>query len=169
MVEVKLFRADLERGLDKQLFEISSEYFIDQDVVIAEGKITCSLTSEKQWHGYRLTGDLSIPFSKICDCCLDEFTDQSTTEFIIMLTNDAELSGAEDDDVIWFGDAENTVDIGRVIRELVLVGESLKNICSADCKGICQHCGANRNRENCGCNVVTIVDNRWENLKQINK
>jgi uncharacterized protein len=86
-----------------------------------------------------------------------------------MLTNDAELSGAEDDDVIWFGDAENTVDIGPVIRELVLVGESLKNICSADCKGICQHCGANRNRENCGCNVVTIVDNRWENLKQINK
>ena len=72
MVEVKLFRADLERGLDKQLFEISSEYFIDQDVVISEDKITCSLTSEKQWHGYRLTGDLSIPFSKICDCCLDE-------------------------------------------------------------------------------------------------
>ena len=169
MVEVKLFKADLERGLDEQIFEISSEYFIDQGVVIAEDKITCSLTSEKQWHGYGLTGDLSIPFSKICDCCLDEFTDQRTTEFIIMLTNDAELSGAEDDDVIWFGDAENTVDIGPVIRELVLVGESLKNICSADCKGICQHCGANRNRENCGCNVVTIVDNRWENLKQINK
>ena len=46
MVEVKLFRADLEQGLDKQLFEISSAYFIDQDIVIAEDKITCSLTSE---------------------------------------------------------------------------------------------------------------------------
>jgi|TARA_B100000508_G_scaffold99106_1_gene77771 uncharacterized protein len=169
MVEVKLFRADLERGLDKQLFEISSEYFIDQDVVFAEEKITCSLTSEKQWHGYRLTGDISIPFFKICDCCLDEFTDQHTTEFFILLTNDTELSGTEDDDVIWFGDAENTVDIGPVIRELVLVEEPLKNICSADCNGICQHCGANRNRENCGCNVDTVVDNRLENLKQIIK
>ncbi len=169
MVEVKLFRADLERGLDKQLFEISSEYFIDQDVVFAEEKITCSLTSEKQWHGYRLTGDISIPFFKICDCCLDEFTDQHTTEFFILLTNDTELSGTEDDDVIWFGDAENTVDIGPVIRELVLVEEPLKNICSADCNGICQHCGANRNRENCGCIVDTIVDNRLENLKQIIK
>ena len=169
MVEMKLFRADLERGLDKQLFEISSEYFVDQDVVFAEEKITCSLTSEKQWHGYRLTGYISIPFFKICDCCLDEFTDQHTTEFIIMLTNDAELSDAEDDDVIWFGDAENTVDIGPIIRELVLVEESLKNICSADCKGICQHCGANRNRETCGCNVDPVVDNRWENLKQIIK
>ena len=169
MVEVKLFRADLERGLDKQLFEISSEYFIDQDLVFAKEKITCSLTSEKQWHGYRLTGEISIPFFKICDCCLDEFTNQHTTEFFILLTNDTELSGTEDDDVIWFGDAENTVDIGPVIRELVLVEKPLKNICSADCNGICQHCGTNRNRENCGCNVDTVIDNRWENLKQIIK
>ena len=169
MVEVKLFRADLEQGLDKQLFEISSEYFINQDIVIAEDKITCSLTSEKQWHGYRLTGDLTIPFFKTCDCCLDEFTDQHTTQFIVVLTNDAELSGEEDDDVICFGDADNTVDIGPVIRELVLVEESLKNICRADCKGICQYCGINRNRETCGCNADTIVENRWENLKQIIK
>ena len=167
MVEVKLFRADLEQGLDKQLFEISSAYFINQDIVIAEDKITCSLTSEKQWHGYRLTGDLTIPFFKTCDCCLDEFTDQHTTQFIIILSNDAELSGEEDDDVICLGDADNTVDIGPVIRELVLVEESLKNICRADCKGICQYCGTNRNRENCGCNVDAIVDNRLENLKQI--
>ena len=169
MVEVKLFRVNLERGLDKQLFEISSEYFIDQDVVFAEEKITCSLTSEKQWHGYRLTGEISIPFFKICDCCLDEFTNQHTTEFFILLTNDAELSGTEDDGVIWFGDAENTVDIGPVIRELVLVEEPLKNICSAGCNGICQHCGTNRNRENCGCNIDTVIDNRWEYLKQIIK
>tara|TARA_B100001167_G_scaffold27009_1_gene14146 strand:- start:4 stop:513 length:510 start_codon:yes stop_codon:yes gene_type:complete len=169
MVEVKLFRADLEQGLDKQLFEISSAYFINQDIVIAEDEITCSLTSEKQWHGYRLTGDLTIPFFKTCDCCLDEFTDQHTTQFIIILTNDAELSGEEDDDVICFGDADNTVDIGPVIRELVLVEESLKNICRADCKGICQYCGTNRNRENCGCNANTIVEDRWENLKQIIK
>ncbi len=169
MVEVKLFRADLEQGLDKQLFEISSAYFINQDIVIAEDKITCSLTSEKQWHGYRLIGDLTIPFFKTCDCCLDEFTDQHTTQFIIILTNDAELSGEEDDDVICFGDADNTVDIGPVIRELVLVEESLKNICRADCKGICQYCGTNRNRENCGCNASTIVEDRWENLKQIIK
>ena len=86
-----------------------------------------------------------------------------------MLTNDAELSSEEDDDVIWFGDADNTVDIGPIIRELVLVEESLKNICKADCKGICQYCGTNRNRENCGCNVKTVVEDRWENLKQIIK
>ena len=70
MIEVSLFRADLERGLDKQLFEISSEYFVDQIVEFAEEKITCSLTSEKQWRGYRLTGEISIPFFEVCDRCL---------------------------------------------------------------------------------------------------
>ena len=169
MIEVKLYRADLERGLNKQLFEISSEYFVDQAVEFAEAKITCSLTSEKQWHGYRLTGEISIPFFETCDRCLVEFTDKHTTEFFILLTNDSELSGAEDDDVIWFSDAENTVDIGSVIRELVLVEEPFKTICSVDCNGICPYCGANRNQENCGCNVDTVVDNRWENLKQIIK
>ena len=169
MLEVKLFRADLERGLDKQLFEISSESFIDQAIMFAEERITCSLTSEKQWHGYRLTGEISILFFKTCDRCLVEFTDQHRAEFFILLTNDAELSGSNDDDVIWFGGAKNTVDIGPVIRELILVEEPFKNICSVDCNGICQHCGANRNQENCGCNVDTVVDNRWENLKQVIK
>ena len=169
MIEVKLFRADLERGLDIQLFEISSKYFVDQAVEFAEAKITCSLTSEKQWHGYRLIGEISIPFFETCDRCLVKFTDQHTTEFFILLTNDSELSGTEDDDVIWFSDAENTVDIGPVIRELVLVEEPFKTICSADCNGICPHCGANRNQENCACNVDTVIDNRWENLKQIIK
>ena len=169
MVEVKLFRADLERGLDKQLFEISSEYFIDQDVVFAEEKITCSLTSEKQWRGNRLTGEISIPFFEICDRCLVEFTDQHTTEFTILLTYDAELAAMENDNVIWFGDAENTVDIGTVIRDLVLVEETFKKICSADCNGICLHCGANRNQENCGCDVDAVVDDRWENWKKMIK
>ena len=144
MIEVKLCRADLERGLDKQLFEISSKYFVDQALEFAEEKISCSLKSEKQWHGYRLTGEISIPFFETCDRCLVEFTDQHTAEFLILLTNDRELTGAEDDDVIWFGDAENTVDIGPVIRELVLVEEPFKTLCGADCKGICPLCGANR-------------------------
>ena len=169
MIEVKLCRADLERGLDKQLFEISSKYFVDQALGFAEEKISCSLKSEKQWHGYSLTGEISIPFFETCDRCLVEFTDQHTAKFLILLTNDRELTGAEDDDVIWFGDAENTVDIGPVIRELVLVEEPFKTLCGTDCKGICPHCGANRNQENCGCNVETIVDNRWENLKEIIK
>ena len=169
MIEVSLFRADLERGLDKQLFEISSEYFVDQAVVFADEKIACSLTSEKQWRGYRLTGEISIPFFEICDRCLVEFTDQHTAEFFILLTNDTELLSTEDDDVIWFGDAKNTVDIGPVIRDLVLVEEPFKKICRADCNGICPHCGANRNQENCDCNVVTVADDCWENLKQIIK
>ena len=169
MIEVSLFRADLERGLDKQLFEISSEYFVDQAVVFADEKIACSLTSEKQWRGYRLTGEISIPFFEVCDRCLVEFTDQNTTEFTILLTYDAELAAMENDNVIWFGDAKNTVDIGPVIRDLVLVEEPFKKICRADCNGICPHCGANRNQENCDCNVVTVADDCWENLKQIIK
>ena len=169
MIEVSLFRADLERGLDKQLFEISSEYFVDQAVVFADEKIAYSLTSEKQWRGYRLTGEISIPFFETCDRCLVEFTDQHTAEFFILLTNDTELLSTEDDDVIWFGDAKNTVDIGPVIRDLVLVEEPFKKICSADCNGICLHCGANRNQENCGCEVDAVVDDRWENWKQMIK
>ena len=169
MIEVNLFRVDLERGLNKQLFEISSEYFEDQTLVSIGGKIGCSLTAEKQWHGYRLTGEISIPFSETCDRCLVKFIDQRTAELSIILTNDTELSAMKNDDVIWFGDADSSVDIGPAIRDLVLVEVPFKKICSADCNGICPHCGTNRNQENCGCNVDIVINDRWENLKQLIK
>jgi len=42
-------------------------------------------------------------------------------------------------------------DLGDVIRELIVLDEPMKHLCSEDCKGLCQHCGKNLNEGPCGC------------------
>jgi uncharacterized protein len=44
-----------------------------------------------------------------------------------------------------------TVDLTAEIRESILLRFPDHPVCSADCRGLCPVCGANRNRQRCGC------------------
>ena len=49
----------------------------------------------------------------------------------------------------------------------------LQVICKEDCKGLCQECGANLNRETCSCSQIANdedeIDPRFAKLKDIFK
>lgn len=51
-----------------------------------------------------------------------------------------------------------------VVREQVLLSLPDRSLCREDCKGLCPHCGANRNETQCQCEA-NIVDPRWSALK----
>jgi uncharacterized protein len=53
-----------------------------------------------------------------------------------------------------------------VAKEQVLLSLPMRTVCRADCKGLCPHCGINRNRESCTC-AAPAPDPRWEALKKI--
>lgn len=60
----------------------------------------------------------------------------------------------ETDDAILL---EGTVlDVDEVVLKGFYVNVPTKNLCSADCKGLCQKCGANKNEQECGCDVDVI-------------
>ena len=44
-----------------------------------------------------------------------------------------------------------SIDIGEDIRQEIILGLPAKILCRDDCKGICLHCGANLNEEECKC------------------
>ena len=50
-----------------------------------------------------------------------------------------------------------------VLREQVLLSLPVRTLCKADCKGLCPHCGRNRNLEACTCEEGP-ADPRWEAL-----
>ena len=58
------------------------------------------------------------------------------------------------------------IDLGPMIRETVLLDLPEAPLCSADCKGLCPVCGADRNRTECRC-VVDSRDPRWAALDAI--
>ena len=167
MIELNLFWDDLESGLDQQLFKLQSNNLDDGSLSFYDNKIECLLSSEKQWHGYQLKGAISFSFIEKCDRCLSEYEDKQKTTVNIMLTNNSDLIQKKNDDTLWFDKSEKLIDIGPIIRDQILTTEPIKKICNIDCKGICQYCGRNQNKESCNCNRKQNSDNRWENLKEL--
>jgi len=55
-----------------------------------------------------------------------------------------------------------------VLKEQILLALPVKQVCRADCKGLCPLCGKNLNAESCDCEV-SMPDPRWSALEDIRK
>lgn len=62
-------------------------------------------------------------------------------------------SVSSDDDVILFEDVK--IDIDDIVANNFLMNVEGKYLCSEDCKGLCQPCGADLNEGDCGCSQET--------------
>ena len=60
------------------------------------------------------------------------------------------------------------IDLGEVMREQFFLALPMKPLCRPECKGLCPICGANRNRQECGCREEW-VDPRLAGLKNLLK
>lgn len=61
---------------------------------------------------------------------------------------------------------DGQIDLGVILREVLLLGLPIQFLCRDNCAGLCDQCGANLNLGPCGC-VHEHVDLRWEGLKSI--
>ena len=63
---------------------------------------------------------------------------------------------------------DEIIDLTEGIREEIILGLPLKNLCSEDCKGLCPVCGMNLNEGTCTCDR-SKVDPRWSVLERLKK
>jgi uncharacterized protein len=82
--------------------------------------------------------------------------------------DDAPTGEVSADDVGLSYYSGDVIDLGQMMREQFYLALPMKPLCQAECKGLCPHCGVNRNRETCSC-VSTWVDPRFDVLKQLKK
>lgn len=59
-----------------------------------------------------------------------------------------------------------TIDLTEVIRETLIINEPSQVLCQEDCKGLCVHCGANKNVSPCSCESF-VVDPRLAVLRTL--
>ena len=71
-----------------------------------------------------------------CSRCLEEFEKETVGEYKF----EYEVN-----------ERTEFVDLGEDIRQEMLINLPVKILCRDDCKGICLHCGANLNEEECSC------------------
>jgi len=109
---------------------------------------------------YLFRGDISVEYRHTCDRCLEEARIPSkvdVTWFFTPRDGSEELSDSEEDMVEW-EDVERPmtyengeVDLAPHVWEEIVLTAPSKFLCREDCAGLCPRCGANLNREQCGC------------------
>lgn len=60
------------------------------------------------------------------------------------------------------------LNLEELVREQILLNLPSQSFCRADCQGLCQQCGANKNLQNCACEEKEI-DPRWSALKELKR
>ncbi|MBR4152322.1 MAG: DUF177 domain-containing protein [Selenomonadaceae bacterium] len=88
----------------------------------------------------------------VCDRCLAQATENQVHDF------EEEFDKSEA--------IEDLIDVTELLRDVLLAGQPMKNLCRDDCKGLCPKCGANLNDGDCGCDKF-IVDPRLAALEDL--
>ncbi len=62
-------------------------------------------------------------------------------------------------------DGDTALELDRMVRDAVVVGQPVRVLCRPDCAGLCPTCGADRNTEPCDHGEDRPIDPRWEALR----
>ena len=114
-----------------------------------------------------LSADVDVVLECTCARCLCEFERTIHHETETMLSESAESVAPEEPeenpDIYTF--EGNSVDVGEFIATDFILSLDDRLLCSEDCKGLCENCGANLNDGPCTCKKET--DPRLAALKQL--
>ena len=75
-------------------------------------------------------------FSLRCSRCLEEFNKEINNDYCFNYSRE---------------DGNRFIDVTDDIRQELILGYSVKNLCKDDCRGLCPKCGKNLNEGNCKC------------------
>jgi len=104
----------------------------------------------------RIYGNLHTRVELVCARCLDTVVEEISRDFDLFyrpmtsIAEDEEVQLALDDTEIAFFEGDGLF-LADVLAEQVNLALPMKVICSSDCRGLCPHCGANLNNEECRC------------------
>ena len=109
----------------------------------------------------RVHGQLQTRIELVCSRCLEGVTEEINRDYDLFyrpaktLSAEEKLKLKEDDTEIAFFEGDGLF-LADVLAEQVNLAIPMKVICRSDCRGLCPHCGANLNNEECRCETHSI-------------
>lgn len=95
-----------------------------------------------------------------CGRCLNDYPQIITGDFSLRALPEPEFTPEyaqetmlNDGDLDNFTYTGNTLDLREVLQEQVILSLPLAPLCKEECRGLCMSCGADLNREACGCDA----------------
>jgi uncharacterized protein len=115
-------------------------------------------------------GELETVLELCCDRCMEPVELAKQLSLKVDFVPPARVKAAEQRlTEIEFDKYEldgTTIDLNRIVRDEILLAVPDFILCKPDCRGLCQHCGANKNHSPCSCKE-NLVDPRWQTLQQV--
>ena len=130
-----------------------------RSVVPAGADIEVDVTLTPFEGGIDVAGTVTAPWSGIPRRCAGRCWG-SRRSSVRERFADAALAGVSDEEL--YPIVDETIDLGLLARDAVVLELPMAPLCREDCAGLCAHCGANLNEGDCGC--VAPHDPRWANL-----
>jgi len=104
-------------------------------------------------------GRLQAEVALSCGRCLEPFTLAVDQELDLFYLPHESGQDREEEDEVGLSDRDVVVayydgdrlDLGDVIREQLFLTVPLSRLCRQECRGLCPHCGTNRNQKDCAC------------------
>jgi uncharacterized metal-binding protein YceD (DUF177 family) len=133
--------------------------------------LTGSLVLTRTKEGILIQGMLQVSHARECDRCLDAFDHQFELNIAELFASppDANIS-------VFRVDSNGEIDLAPLLREEVLIEESYRTVCRADCRGLSAESGINLNHERESPNTAMAaidggmaIDPRLAVLKQLLK
>lgn len=117
-----------------------------------------------------ITGNILADLGLQCSRCLKDFRRKTNIPVNVVYHPIEELGDerheiADDEMDMGFYRGEE-LDLQELLKEQVLLNIQMKPLCNENCKGLCPVCGADLNKEKCGCEKKS-VDPRLEVLKKL--
>ena len=150
---------DLSLDLGKEWFD--RWHTEDPELEFSDAAITGSVHLARHGRDILVRGRLQGQLRLHCGRCLEAFTAPVDAAFDLLLApkplaqgpEEKELSPAELDLDFYSGEV---VDLESILREQIILMLPLKPLCAETCQGLCPRCGANLNRESCGCQAENL-------------
>jgi DUF177 domain-containing protein len=104
----------------------------------------------------RIAGELHTRLELVCARCLEPVFEEVSRDFDLLyrpmqsIVREEEFHLKTDDTEIAFFKGDGLF-LADVLAEQVLLALPMKVICRSDCRGLCPHCGANLNTDECRC------------------
>jgi uncharacterized protein len=140
----------------KEFLEEQGNVFDDEEVffspVCFKGRIWNASSGK-----LKLEGVLEADYTVSCTRCLDDIDGhmkaEVNEEFVLNTENKDSNINAEA--YMWKG---NSLSIDKPLLDVLILNFDIKHLCREDCRGLCQKCGRNLNKEKCDC----ILDSQME-------
>jgi uncharacterized protein len=133
--------------------------------------VSVKAVAEKHGLQIRVRGNLAAALELTCARCLDPVKMDLLPEFDQFYQSNAgsTLTGEialtkKDTDIAFFNG--NYIELVDILREQILLALPMKPVCREECRGLCPHCGGNRNLKDCRCEF-TDLDPRLAPLRKI--